>query len=208
MSFFSNAAVNRLNLHSGIQTLAQEAGGLFVLVFLLRAGVPAPLVLCSMAAMTAGRFILRPFVLPFARRYGLRTTLVLGTVLEAAVFPILPFVNGVDAAFLAMVLVSPLGSVLYWTCYHGYFATVGDDEHRGGQVAVRTALMALVGIGAPLLGGWALYLGGPWLAFPAAGGCGWLAHPAAPTAAGATGAIVGRALYEGRFTLEEALGAG
>ena len=152
MSFFSNAAVNRLNLHSGIQTLAQEAGGLFILVFLLRAGVPAPLVLCSMAAMTAGRFILRPFVLPFARRYGLRTTLVLGTVLEAAVFPILPFVNGVDAAFLAMVLVSPLGSVLYWTCYHAYFATVGDDEHRGGQVAVRTALMALVGIGAPLLG--------------------------------------------------------
>lgn len=169
MSFFSNAAVNRLNLHSGIQTLAQEAGGIFILVFLLKAGVPAPLVLCSMAAMTAGRFVLRPFVLPIARRLGLRTTLVLGTLLEAAVFPILPFVKGVDGAFLAMVLVSPLGSVLYWTCYHAYFAAVGDDEHRGGQVAVRTALMALVGIGAPLLGGWALFLGGPWLAFPAAG---------------------------------------
>lgn len=169
MSFFSNEAVNRLNLHSGIQTLAQEAGGIFILVFLLRAGVPAPLVLCSMAAMTAGRFILRPLVLPFARRYGLRTTLILGTVLEAAVFPILPFVKGVDGAFLAMVLVSPLGSVLYWTCYHAYFAAVGDEEHRGGQVAVRTALMALVGIGAPLAGGWALQTGGPWLAFPAAG---------------------------------------
>lgn len=115
MSFFSNAAVNRLNLHSGIQTLAQEAGGIFILVFLLKAGVPAPLVLCSMAAMTAGRFVLRPLVLPIARRLGLRTTLVLGTLLEAAVFPILPFVKGVDGAFLAMVLVSPLGSVLYWT---------------------------------------------------------------------------------------------
>lgn len=169
MSFFSNEAVNRLNLHAGIQTLAQEAGGIFVLVFLLRAGVPAPLVLSSMAAMTAGRFVLRPFVLPFARRYGLRTTLILGTVLEAAVFPILPFVKGVDAAFLAMVLVSPIGSVLYWTCFHAYFAAVGDEEHRGGQVAARTALMALVGIGAPLLGGWALHVGGPWLAFPAAG---------------------------------------
>jgi hypothetical protein len=169
MSFFSNEAVNRLNLHSGIQTLAQEAGGIFILVFLLRAGVPAPLVLCSMAAMTTGRFILRPFVLPFARRFGLRTTLMLGTVLEAAVFPILPFVKGVDAAFLAMVVVSPIGSVLYWTCYHAYFAAVGDEEHRGGQVAVRTALMALVGIGAPLLGAWALATGGPWLAFPAAG---------------------------------------
>jgi len=169
MSFFSNGAVNRLNLHSGIQTLAQEAGGIFVLVFLLKAGVSAPLVLCAMAAMVAGRFVLRPFVLPFARRYGLRTTLILGTVLEAAVFPILPFVRGVDLAFLLMVLVSPIGSVLYWTCYHAYFAAVGDDEHRGGQVAVRTALMALVGVGAPLMGAWALSTGGPWLAFPAAG---------------------------------------
>jgi hypothetical protein len=168
MSFFSNEAVNRLNLHSGIQTLAQESGGIFVLVFLLQAGVPAPLVLCSMTAMVAARFVLRPFVLPFARRFGLRTTLVLGTVLEAAVFPILPFVQGVDAPFFAMVLVSPLGSVLYWTCYHAYFAAVGDDEHRGGQVAVRTALMALVSIAAPLLGAWALTTGGPWLAFPAA----------------------------------------
>ncbi|MBL8555622.1 MAG: hypothetical protein JNL41_15220, partial [Phenylobacterium sp.] len=168
MSFFSNEAVNRLNLHSGIQTLAQEAGGIFVLVFLLQAGVPAPLVLLSMTAMTAQRFVLRPFVLPFARRFGLRTTLVLGTVLEAAVFPILPFVKGVDAAFVLMVLVSPLGSVLYWTCYHAYFAAVGDEAHRGGQVAVRTALMALVGVAAPLLGGWALASGGPWIAFPAA----------------------------------------
>lgn len=165
MSYFGNGAVNRVNLHSGIQALAQGAGGLFVLVFLLRAGVSAPLVLCAMAAMNAGRFILRPMVLPFARRFGLRATVVLGTVLEAAIFPILPLVKGVDLAFLAVVLVGPVGSVFYWTAYHAYFATIGDDEHRGGQVAAREALNAVVGIGAPLLGATALAMGGPWVTF-------------------------------------------
>ncbi len=165
MSFFGNDAINRVNLHSGVQALAQGAGGVFVLVFLLRAGVPAPMVLVAMAAMNAGRFVLRPLVLPLARRIGLRATLILGTVLEAATFPILPLVEGMDLAFAAVVAVGPIGSVLYWTSYHAYFASVGDDEHRGGQVGAREALTAVIGIAAPLLGGWALVIAGPWPAF-------------------------------------------
>ncbi|WP_337187872.1 MFS transporter [Phenylobacterium sp.] len=169
MSFFGNGAVNRVNLHTVIQALSEGAGGVFVLVFLLRAGVPAPLVLCAMAALTAGRFVLRPLVLPLARRIGLRRTLILGTVGEAAVFPLLPLVDGVDGYFLAFVLIGPIGSVLYWTCYHAYFAAIGDDEHRGSQVALRTALTSIVGVIAPLLGAGLLAAGGPWLAFLAAG---------------------------------------
>jgi hypothetical protein len=169
MSFFSNDAVNRVNLHSAIQALAAGAGGIFVLVFLLRSGVSAPLTLCAMAAMTAGRFVLRPLVLPLGRRIGLRSVLVLGTVLEAAIFPVLPLVKGPDAAFVAVVLLGPVGSVLYWTSYHAYFASVGDAEHRGGQIGAREAINAIIGIIAPLLGAWALASGGPWLAFLGAG---------------------------------------
>lgn len=165
MSFFGNAAINRLNLHFAIQALAEGSGGLFVLVFMLKAGVPAPLVLVAMAAMNAGRFILRPFVLPLARRLGLRRTLMLGTVLEAASYPLLPFMQGPDAFFVAAVVVGPVGSVLYWTCYHAYFASVGDAENRGGHIGVREAIVAMVGIVAPLLGAGALATGGPWLAF-------------------------------------------
>lgn len=169
MSFFGNAAINRLHLHSAIQALSEGAGGLFILVFLLKAGVSAPLVLCAMAAMTGGRFLLRPFVLPLARRIGLRRTLIAGTVLEAAIFPLLPLVKGPDAVFVAAVLVGPVGSVLYWTCYHAYFASVGDAERRGGQVGMRQAVTTIVGIVAPLLGAWALVFGGPWFAFLGAG---------------------------------------
>lgn len=165
MSFFGNAAINRLNLHAAVQALAEGSGGLFFLVFLLKAGVSAPLVLVAMAAMNVGRFILRPFVLPLARRLGLRRTLILGTVLEAASYPLLPFVQGPDAAFVAAVAIGPVGSVLYWTCYHAYFASVGEAENRGGHIGVREAMVAVVGIIAPLLGAAALATGGPWLAF-------------------------------------------
>jgi len=64
-------------------------------------------------------------VLPLAKRIGLRRTLILGTLMEAVVYPILAEVRGMDTAFWAMCLIAPIGSVLYWTCYHAYFASPG-----------------------------------------------------------------------------------
>jgi len=40
MSFFGNDAINRVNLHTTVVALAQGAGGVFVFVYLLKAGVP------------------------------------------------------------------------------------------------------------------------------------------------------------------------
>lgn len=169
MSFFGNDAINRVNLHSGIQALAQGAGGVFVLVFLLRAGVPTPLVFCTMAAMVAGRFLLRPAVLPLARRFGVKAIVIAGTVLEGAIFPLLPLVQELNWALGAIIVVSAIGSVLYWTSYHAFYAALGDAEHRGGQVGAREALTTAINVIAPALGGWALVTGGPWLAFLGAG---------------------------------------
>ena len=169
MSFFGNDAINRVNLHTGVQTLAQGMGGVFVLVFLLRAGVPLPLVILSQGAMSAVRFGLRSTVVPLARRIGVKGVLIVGTVLEAAFFPALPMVHGPDIWLLALILIGPLGSALYWTSYHAYFASLGDAEHRGGQIGAREALAALVNIAAPLIGGWALVTAGPWPMFLGAG---------------------------------------
>lgn len=165
MSFFRNDAINRVNLHYGVQQLAQGAGGVFVFVFLLKAGVPTPLVFCALAGMVATRFVLRPLVLPLAQRFGLRATLIAGTVGEAGTFLFLPLVHGPDLALAAMVLAGAVGSVLYWTSYHAYFATMGESEHRGGHVGVREAIASIAGIVAPLVGGWALVTAGPWVAF-------------------------------------------
>jgi len=165
MTPFGNGAINRVNLHASIQAFAQGAGGAFVFVFPLRSGVPAPLVLCALAGMNLTRFALRGAVLPIARRIGLRETLVAGTVLEAAIFPLLTLVHGPELALVGVIFISAAGSVLYWTCYHAYFAGLGDEEARGQQVGVREALIAAIGIVAPALGAWAIVRLGPPAAF-------------------------------------------
>ena len=161
MSFLANDAINRVNLHTTIQALAQGAGGVFVFVYLLKAGVATPWVLCTLAAMTAGRFVLRPAVLVVARRRGLRATLVLGTILEAAIFPLLPAVHGPGPMLLVVIAVSAFGSVFYWTSLHAYTALLGDAEHRGHQIGAGAAAAAVANIVAPWAGGWALGALGP-----------------------------------------------
>ena len=165
MKAFGNRAINRAILHSAAQMLAQGAGGTFVFVFLLRAGLSISFVLCTIAGMTAGRFVLRAAVLPVARGIGLRQTLILGTIGEAAIFPLLPLIDGPGVMLGVAIVVSALGSVFYWTSYHAYFAALGDAEHRGHQVGLRDIVTALIGVIAPLLGGWALVSTGPSIAF-------------------------------------------
>ena len=169
MAFLRNRTVNLINLHYGIQALAQGMGGVFFLVFLLRAGLSVPAALCAMTAILAGRFALRPSVLVFARIWGLKPTVVVGTIVIALQYPVLAQVHGIGWPLLALVLTASLGDTFYWSSYHAYFASVGDSEHRGHQVGAREALAAVVGIVAPLIGAWALIAFGPRVAFGAVG---------------------------------------
>jgi DHA1 family inner membrane transport protein len=170
MAFFRNRAVNRANLHYGIQAFAETGGGAFVFVYLLRAGVSVAATLTVLAALLAGRFVMRPAVLlPFALRFGLKPALIFGTLASAATFPILTLVHGVDRPLVAFTLVASLAGVFYWTCFHAYFAVIGDAEHRGHQIGAREALATLLGIVAPLIGGWALVTAGPGPTFAAVG---------------------------------------
>jgi len=156
MAFFRNTAVNRINIHYGIQALATGAGGVFFLVFLLRAGVSVPATLMTMAGILAGRFVIRPIILPVAKRWGLKATLIIGNCLMATQFPVLTQVHGVGWGLLALILSASLGDTFYWSSYHAYFATLGDSEHRGHQIGAREALAAVIGIVAPLIGAWSL----------------------------------------------------
>lgn len=165
MSFLRNDAINRVNLHYTLQAFAQGAGGLFVLVFLLKAGVPVPLALLFQAGIIGGRFLLRPVVLPFAKRWGVKPLLMAGTVLTALDYPLLALVDGVGPLLLVLCAVSALGYLLYWLSFHAYFAAIGESDDRGGQIGFREALVALVGIVAPLLGALGLSTVGPMQTF-------------------------------------------
>jgi MFS transporter, DHA1 family, inner membrane transport protein len=161
MAVFSNDAINRTYVHSALQAFAESGGGVFIFVYLLKSGVPTPLVFCSIAAIWSCRFLTRPGVLPLARRIGLRNALILGTAVVALSYPLLVWVDGLGPMLGAYIAVESLGSVIYWTCYHAYVAARGDADHRGRQVSVTEALSALAGVAAPLAGSLAILLGGP-----------------------------------------------
>jgi MFS transporter, DHA1 family, inner membrane transport protein len=169
MAFLRNRNVNLINLHYGIQALAMGMGGVFFVIFLLRAGLSVPAALCTMTAILMGRFAMRPSVLIFAKRWGLKPAFVFGTVCLALQYPMLAEVHGLGWALLALCLVASLGDTFYWSSYHAYFASVGDSEHRGHQVGAREALAAVAGIVAPLVGAWMLVGFGPRIAFAVVG---------------------------------------
>lgn len=167
MAYFRNNTVNLLNLHYGIHSLALSGSGAFFGVFLLKSGVPAPGVLASFAFILLGRLVIRPSVLVLARRIGLRPLVIAGTIGTGLQYPLLAEVHGVDSALFALCAVSSVADTFYWTCYHAYFASLGDAEHRGHQIGAREAIAAVVGVIGPLVTGWALTTFGPRIAFNA-----------------------------------------
>lgn len=169
MSYLRNRTVNLLNLHYGIYGLALNGGGVFFAVFLLRAGVAIPAVLGALALIVAMRFVLRPLVLVLGKRWGLKPLLIVGTIVTALQYPLLAEVRGIGLALLALCIVGAIGDTFYWTCYHAYFASVGDAEHRGHQIGAREALASITAIAGPIAVGWTLVTFGPRVAFGATG---------------------------------------
>jgi hypothetical protein len=169
MAFLSNDAVNRVYVHAGIHALATGAGGLFVLVYLLQAGVPVPIALLSQAAIVAGRFVLRPVMLPLAQRFGVRPLMIVGALLIAASYPLLAFVHDAGPMLWAYCALSAVADVFYWVSYHAWFAALGDAEHRGHQVGAREAIVSAVSIVAPLAGAAGLTWLGPLWTFAIVG---------------------------------------
>ncbi len=150
MSFFGNDAVNRVNLHYGVQALATSGGGVFIAVFLVRAGLSPAAALALLSAVFALRFVARPAMLPLAKRLGMKPLLIAGALALAVPYALLPAVPNHPAALAALVGALALADILYWPAYNAYFAAIGDAEHRGHQIGAREALAAVAGVVAPL----------------------------------------------------------
>ncbi len=167
MAFFRSRTVNLLNLHYAIHSIALSGGASFFAVYLLKAGVSVPQVFVAIALILAGRFVVRPVIVPIAVKTGMRVLVIAGTLLTALQYPLLAEVHGLGPALVLLCIVASLGDTLYWSTYHAYFAALGNHEHRGSEVSAREAVAALVGIASPLVTGWALVAFGPLVAFGA-----------------------------------------
>jgi hypothetical protein len=195
VAFFRSRTVNLLNLHYAIHSIALSGGASFFAVYLLKAGVSVAQVFVAIALILAGRFVVRPVIVPVAVKTGMRALVIAGTILTALQYPLLAEVHGLGPALVALCIVASLGDTLYWSSYHAYFAALGNHEHRGSEVSAREAVAALVGIASPLVTGWALVAFGPLVAFGATSALLLLAAipllftPDVPVAAHAPGAF-------------------
>jgi DHA1 family inner membrane transport protein len=195
VAFFRSRTVNLLNLHYAIHSIALSGGASFFAVYLLKAGVSVAQVFVAIALILAGRFVVRPVIVPIAVKTGMRALVIAGTMLTALQYPLLAEVHGLGPALVALCIVASLGDTLYWSTYHAYFAALGNHEHRGSEVSAREAVAALVGIASPLVTGWALVAFGPLVAFGATsallllGAIPLLFTPDVPVAAHAPGAF-------------------
>jgi hypothetical protein len=166
--FFANQGVNYLIIHSALHRLAWGGSNVFIGVYLYREGISLADVFLTYAGILVLRFIFRSFLMPFIAVTGMRRAFIIGTFLQAVQYPTLAFVDGPGPALVLFCVASALAAAVYFTCYHAFFSMVGDAQSRGLQVGVRQFLMTVAAVLGPALGGVALTVFGPWVAFGAA----------------------------------------
>jgi MFS transporter, DHA1 family, inner membrane transport protein len=168
MNFFANRDINRLAVHTALTQVAFGLSTVFLAAFLLRAGLTPSEIFLVFAATLVLRFFIRLALPDLVRRIGFRNTFILGAVLCAGKYPILAAVDGSYVRLAWYILAEAVSGTLYWTCYHAFFAALGDPEARGAQVGARGLLSTIAAIAAPAIGGVLLASIGPWASFGAA----------------------------------------
>jgi MFS transporter, DHA1 family, inner membrane transport protein len=169
MGYFANRAFNLIYLHAALQAFASYGGEAFAFVFLLKAGIPAPVVLLAIGAMFGSRMLFRMLVLPLVRRVGLRRALVVAILAEAATYPVLSQVTGTGPLLLGYLTLWAFSSSLYWTTYHSYVALLGDNHLRGAQTSAVEMIGMIMGIAAPTVTAVLLTVFSPIVAFGVVG---------------------------------------
>lgn len=169
MALFKNKTFNLIYMHGALQAIAVHGGEAFVFVFLLKAGLSVPAVLLCIAALFASRMIFRRFVLPVARRFGLRNTLIFGILLEGLTYPVLSQVSEIGPLLFSYLAMYATSSSFYWTSYHGYVALIGDSAHRGTQISGLEFIGTIMGIVVPVTAGLLLTWFAPLVSFSIVG---------------------------------------
>lgn len=165
MAYFASRNFNLVYVHAALQAFASYGGEAFAFVYLLKAGIPAPLVLLAIAAMFGSRMLFRQLVLPLVRRVGLRRALIVAILAEAATYPVLSQVTGTGWLLFGYLALWAFSSSLYWTTYHSYVALIGDNDARGKQTSAVEMIGITMGIVAPVVTGLLLTAFPPIVAF-------------------------------------------
>jgi MFS family permease len=168
MAYFTNSNISRLALHSTALALAFAMSTGFSAAFLFRAGLAPAQIFLSFAAILALRFAARPIVLYVAPILGLRRTFIFGALVNALSCPALALVDGIGKGLVCYIVLTSVGQVFYFTCYHVFFTAHSDGGRCGAQLGAFQMLGTLATIAGPAAGGFLLAMRGPQLTFSAA----------------------------------------
>jgi MFS transporter, DHA1 family, inner membrane transport protein len=165
MVALADSGVSRITLHATLHRLAWGISGVFSGTYLFRQGMSPTEIFLVFSAIIAARFLFRPLVLVLAPFVGLRRLLILGTALQATQYPALAAVHGLSWQLWLFAAATVLGGVVYWTCFHAMYGSLGDTTKRGSQVATRQIFTSSASVLGPALGGIMLTTFGAWVAF-------------------------------------------
>jgi MFS family permease len=165
MNFLANRDINRLAVHSALAQVAAGLSAVFIAAFFLREGLTPSQIFLVFAATLMLRFFIRLALPELVNRIGFRNTFLLGALLFAGKFPILAVFDGSFVRLAWYIVAEAVSGTLYWTCYHAFFAALGDPEARGAQVGARGLLSTVAAIATPAVGGVLFATVGPWASF-------------------------------------------
>ncbi len=170
MGFFSNATINRLNIHSGFNAGLWMLSDMLAPIYLYQQGLRLAEIFLVAAGFNLVRMLARPLMPFLIHRFGLNGALVAGYTLTALGVLLLLLVEGLDIWLLLHLVLFASGQALYWTSVHAFHSLAGDAEHRGKQIAIRNSMQMLVSAVVPLLSGWMAVMWGEkaylWLVLP------------------------------------------
>lgn len=145
--------VKELYVSSAMINLAVAMVAIFEPIYLYKSGFSIEQVLYFYLAVYGLYFLTLPLGAKFARRFGYEKAIIISTPF-LALFYIFLYLISFDSGFILPAIAAfVLQKTFYWPGYHADLARFGSSSERGREVSNLTAILTIVSIIGPFLGG-------------------------------------------------------
>ena len=150
--------IHLINLHSASRMLADTLMTTFGIAYFFTHGIALPVVFCVYAVTQGLRILIRERVVDLGYRIGLRSSLIVSTILVAGIYPLIAQVQGITAWLFVFIVYKSIVDTAYFTNFHTYFSILSScgAEDVGAKEIALTVSRAL----APIVGSLGIVYGG------------------------------------------------
>ena len=146
--------LNEVYLNQVIQTFALALIGIFIPIYLLKAGFSFNTVLVFMIITWATLAALAPLSAKLSCRIGLKHTILLRAPVLMLFLFMLMYIGNMSLPFLFLIaFIGGVSLCLYWVPINSEFVKNTDRLHIGQQIGLLKAFPKIAAIFAPLIGG-------------------------------------------------------